>query len=67
MNSWSATWEHLEHPACVSESVSNASMFKAFFNLTYSSKEEKQLKRKILYESWSQYNHAFQHQGNVKV
>ncbi len=28
-------WEGLEHPACVTESLSNASMFKAFFHLTY--------------------------------
>ncbi len=27
--------EHLEHPACVTEYLCNASMFKAFFNLTY--------------------------------
>ncbi len=27
--------EHLEHAACVTESLCGAFMFKAFFNLTY--------------------------------
>ncbi len=47
----SATWEHREHPACVTDSLSSASMFKAFFNLTYYSEGEKRLKHNKLYES----------------
>ncbi len=59
--------EHLEHQACVTESLCSASMFNAFFNLTYQSEGAKRQKRKNVYESWSQYNHAIRCQGNVKV
>ncbi len=38
-------------PSLCNQSLCNASMFKAFFNLTHQSEGEKRLKHKNLYES----------------